>query len=233
MASCRKRIVTKFLSLLESELEDSKWGKLYDDQYLIRMGQKTERIGRQMNRTAILMIFFDILTLIILSGIEVNIKILGNEISSFIGIIEISILLASYMYFFHAIYFIDHTAYNEIIKTILKKRDPDNLAEFYMGSLFPKNYTWDILSQVGGRHSATVLPLSVVVLIVAVGMYAPHWVATYLSIIHILEINVFGFVMSVLIIVLVLLINLGTLALLVVTHVYLFKFRGKLERADP
>ena len=226
----RKTLVSKFAFSLETELGADDQKSLYDEQFLIRMGKEATKLERVYNKTVLLMIFIDTLLLLILSGQEINLKIFEDEIASFPGIIEIGLLLASLAYLLNVSYLINFGTYTELIKVTLKKRNPKNNPEFFMGSLFPNNYIGELLTfkeynfKSGRLHILTTLTLALGGLSVIIGFYVLHAIVLYLGSTHILNLGTFSPLISKIIVGILLLINFSGLLVLLTLYLYPFKF---------
>ena len=226
----RKTLVSKFAFSLETELGVDDQKSLYDEQFLIRMGKEATKLVHLCNKTALLMIFIDTLLLLILSGHEISLKIFENEVASFPGIIEIGLLLASLAYLFNVGCAINFGTYTELIKVTLKKRNPKNNPEFFMGSLFPKNYIFELLDfeeydfKSNSLHILTTLILVLGVLSLFLGSYALHAIALYLGSNHILNLGTFSPLISKIIVSVLLLINFSGLLAFITLSLYRFKF---------
>lgn len=208
---------------------------LYDDQFLIRMGKEASKFSRLVDKTVGLMIIIDAFTLFILSGQAMGVKIWGNEIASFPGVIEIGILLGSLTYLSNVIGFINLETYKTIMRVILEKRHPKVTPEFYMGSLLASSYVWDLLKPKlyglkSGRWQIVVaVTLTALILSIALGLYVFHAIAVYLGSVHILQLEAFGPLTSCLIVGALLLINVSGLLLFCIGFLYPFKFQAILK----
>ena len=225
-----KTLISKFAFSLEPELEAEDRKSLYDEQFLIRMGKEAIKLERLSNKTALFMIFIDTLLLLILSGQKISLKISGTEIAAFPGIIEIGLLLASLAYFFNVNYLINFETYTQLIRVTLKKRNPKNNPEFFMGSLFPNNYILELLAfkgydfKLGRLHILTNLVFILGVLSLLLGFYALHAVTLYLGSAHILNLWAFSPLTSKIIVGVLLLINFSGLLAFLTLYLYPFKF---------
>ena len=226
----RKTLVSKFAFSLETELGVNDQKNLYDEQFLIRMGKEATKLESLGNKTLLIMIFIDTLLLLILSGQEISLKIFEDEIASFPGIIEIGLLLASFTYVLNVSYGINFGAYTELIKVTLKKRNPENNPEFFMGSLFPKNYIFELLDfeeydfKSNSLHILTTLTLALGLLSVFIGSYILHAIVLYLGSIHILNLGTFSPLISKTIVGVLLLINFSGVLTFLTLYLYPFKF---------
>ena len=226
----RKTLVSKFAFSLETELGADDRKSLYDEQFLIRMGKEATKLERLSNKNLLLMIFIDTLLLLMLLGQEINLRIFENEVASFPGIIEIGLLLASLAYFLSVSYLINFGTYTELIKVALKKRNPENNPEFFMGSLFPNNYIFELLTfkeynfKSGRLHLLTTLTLALGILSVIIGFYVLHAIVLYLGSTHILNLGTFSPLISKIIVGVLLLINLSGLLASLTLSLYPFKF---------
>ena len=226
----RKTLVSKFAFSLETELEADDRKSLYDEQFLIRMGKEATKLERLSNKTALLMIFIDTLLLLILSGQEISLRIFEDEVASFPAIIEIGLLLASLVCLLNINYLINSGTYTELIKVTLKKRNPDNNPQFFMGSLFPNNYIEGLLTlkeygfESGRLHFLTTLTLFLGLLSVFIGSYVLHAIVLYLGSIHILNLGTFSPLISKIIVSVLLLINFSGLLTFLTLCLYPFRF---------
>lgn len=233
----RKTLVSKFAFSLETELEADEQKSLYDEQFLIRMGKEATKLERLSNKTLLLMIFIDTLLLLILSGQEISLRIFEDEIASFPAIIEIGLLLASLAYLLNVNYLINYGTYAELVKVTLKKRNPENNPEFFMGSLLPNNYIGGLLTLEGynfkssSLHILTTLIFALGVLSVLIGSYVLHAIALYLGSTHILNLGAFGPLISKIIVGVLLLINFSGLLVFLTLCLYPFKFLKKSDGA--
>ncbi len=234
MNKIRQRLITRYAFSFENELGQIEWKNLYNDRFLHRMGEKSEIPQRLVNRAIVVMILFDVLLLLILSGVEVKVKLMGNEIASFVGIVEIGVSLASLAFLYSVYQFINYQAYKAIIKAALRKRNEKSIPEFYMGSLISIDYVWEVLApkmqglQSGAIHAVAAVILAIVLLSLSLGMYALHVVAVYLCSIHILSTGALGPLASKFLFAALMLINVGGLVIFLTACVYPFKFHDDL-----
>ena len=200
----RQTLISRLVFLFESELKNPDSEKLYDEQFLLRIGKQTEKLNRSLDKTCWLMIITDALVLLILSGQEIRVEFFGNQISSFPGVIEIGFFLASLAYLVHVIKYVDGEIYKGLIKATLKKKNPESDPEFYMGSLFSNSYVMQLSSLVPMPKSSLMG-----FYIISCSLYLLHIVAICWSSIHIWGNGTFGPLISKLIVVAILLTNLG------------------------
>ena len=236
----RKRLISRFVFSLEAELETEHGSELYDDEFLIRMGKEEARISRSVDKSTGLMIVIDLAVLLILSGQAAKIKIFGNTIGEFPGVVEIGLFFAALIYHYSAVHFITAETYKEIIRAVLNKKNPDNRTEFFMGSLMPFAYVWEIVqpARYGFQSGKWQIGLSIIqftmTLSILMGFYLLHAIVLYLGCSHVLQLEAFGGFSSKLVVGAVLLINLSGLSAFLTAYLYPFKFQAVLgEQGQP
>ncbi len=233
----RKRLISRFVFSLEAELETGRRPEVYDDQFLIRMGTQAGKFSRSFDKSAGLMIIIDVAVLLMLSGHAAKLEILGNELGKYPGLVEIGLFLAALMYHFGAFRFVTMETYKEIIAAVLEKKNPDSRVEFFMGSLIPFEYAWEVLkpTRYGFRSGKWQIVLSLVhvilMLSIVLGLYLLHAIALYFGCSYVLEGGAFGSLSSKLIVGALLLINLSGLVVFLAAFVYPFKFQARLPES--
>ena len=228
----RKTLISKFGFSLEAELLDADRAKVYDDNFLLRMGQEAQRYLRSFVRLLGWMVGIDVLVLLTISGISFNVVILGNKFSTFPGVVELGILLTSLSYMSNTIDGINYATYKRIIYIVLENKHPKNNPSFFMGSLLPENYVSNILDIKpsvwisGCSHTIFAGILQIMTFVVPACLYVLHFITVWLSIDHIKNTNDFGALGSQLIVATLWIINLTSFFLYILGIEYPFKFRA-------
>ena len=226
----RQTLISKFLSSVKSELGIGGLDRVYDDQFLIRMGQQAEKLDRSASKGIILMIIIDAVLLLILSGNNVQIKILGNEISSFPGVIEIGLFLTSIAYVSSVYRWLNLEVYKGLILSILNAKDPSSRPEVYMGSLLSTDYAIGLLHQKGmtvssnKKYLVMILAFLALVISLLACTHIFHAITLYLCGIHIWRFGVFGSMASKCIVCILFLTNASGYFLFFIAQSYPFRF---------
>lgn len=231
--SIRQTLIGGFINLYKYELEKEGAENLYDERFLIRMGKQGQKINRSSSRATWLMVAIDVLIFLIFLGYPVKITLLGNEIASFLGIVEIGLVFASLIYFYAVVKFVDSSVHNALIDATLAKINPDNFSSFYKGSLLPTDYTWHLVPVRGlikglftssKIHTSASVVIVCGVLLIEVGPHVLHVIVACLGGYHIFQSTEFGILGSLTVLVAITFFNLLGLLLFCITCIYPFKF---------
>lgn len=225
----RQTLISRFLSSFKSELEIEDQNKVYDDQFLIRMGQQAEKLDRSAYKRTVLMVIIDAVLLLTLSGHKVQVKIFGNELSSFPGLIEIGLFLTSVAYVSSVYRWLNFEVYKGLILSILTVRNSSVRPEIYMGSLFSTDYVIGLLDpkemtiSSNKKYFVMILAFLFLILSLFACVYIFHAIAFYFCGVHIWNYGAFGSLVSKSIVCILLLTNVSGYFLFIVTQSYPFR----------
>ena len=226
----RRTLISNFLSSVKSGLEIKDLDGPYDDQFLIRMGQQAEKLDRSASKRTTMMIIADTILLLIILGNQVQIKILGNEMTSFPGVIEIGLFLTSVAYVSSVYRWLNFEIYKGLISSVLSAKYPDCRPEVYMGSLFSTDYAIGLLHQKemprssNKKYFVMIITFLFLLLSLLSCITIFHAITFYLCAVHIWESGVFGSWASRCIVGVLFLTNAGGYFLYFIVNSYQFRF---------
>lgn len=232
----RKKLISRLAFSFEAELLDKDCKALYDDNFLLRMGQETGRLLQSYTNTLGIMLVIDVVILLLISGTSFKMKILGNEISNFPGLVEIGIIISSLAYVSSTRCAIIHTTYKELIKSLMGNKNVKCNPIFYMSSLFSVDYVKEVIEvrrgalRSGFFQKLSYSILTIMTVTIPVSLYIFHFVSVWLAIHHIHDVKVFGTLATNLINIAVVVTNIHGFLLYFVILECSFKFRASLPK---
>ena len=226
----RRTLLSQFLNSVKSGLKIGDLDNSYDDQFLVRMGNQAENLDRSASKRTAMMIIIDTILLLIISGNHVQIKILGNDLNSFPGVIEIGLVLTSIAYVSSVYQWLNLEVYKGLILSILNARSPGCRPDIYIGSLLSTDYVLGLLHQnkmtlpSNKKYFVMILAFFVLLLSLFSCIYIYHALTFYFCGIHIWKSGVFGSLVSKCIVCVLFLTNASGYFLFVVAQSYPFRF---------
>ena len=195
----RQRLIGKIKLAFLSELNNANVDDLYDKEFISRIGLRSSQLGRSVVKMFVVMIVIDTLILLLMAGKGGNIQILGNKLSVLPGSIDIGLILSSFMYLLHIVYFVEMSCNDEIIRAYIINRYPKYNPIFFSGSFSMPNYTfytlfsqYDNFIKNNSSYNVAKWTLKNILRILLSSMFVFHYYCIYSGINYVHGADLFG-----------------------------------------
>jgi len=142
----KQHLMTVMRLAFVSELRNTKADELYDRDFILRVGLRCSQLGRATVKCFVVMILLDMLILLLISGKGSEIEILNNKLSVIPGSIEIGLILSSFIYVIHIIFFMESYFCDDILRAFVTNKYPDCQPVFLSGSFSLSHYMWFVIN---------------------------------------------------------------------------------------
>ena len=188
-----------YANKFEAELSTDDGKAVYDEEFFSRLSVHAKELDKKTDRWLAAMFVLDVLLVLFATGQRFELKLLTVQVGEFPGAAEILVILSAFVYLSVALTTVSLEVYKELLRGYVKVRRPTLNPEFYLSSRIENLLAAQVFFGFGSdfaKPGITKLVWQVItvsqLIAIILAFFIFHFLAAYVGLEHVNEIETFG-----------------------------------------